>query len=202
MKPPAELLEALRGKRLLIFDFDGTIADTTPLHAAAFSQALAPLGIAVHYPDIAGRKTADALRHCLTGAGREFTEADVMALTAEKQRRVRQMIARSLKPLPGVHDFLQWAKSRYRLAMYTSGSRGTVSLALDKLGYTGWFDPLICADDVACAKPDPEGFLTVLRLTGISASEALVFEDSDVGFLAASVAGLAYFDVRTVMWSE
>jgi len=202
MKPPADLLEALRGKRLLIFDFDGTIADTTPLHAAAFSETLAPLGMTVHYPDIAGRKTADALRHCLTGAGREFTEADIMALTAEKQQRVRQMITQSLQPLPGVDEFLRWARPRYRLAMYTSGSRGTVSLALEKLGYTGWFDPLICADDVAFAKPDPEGFLTVLQITGIPASEALVFEDSDVGFLAASVAGLAYFDVRMMIWSE
>ena len=61
--------QLLQGKRLLIFDFDGTVADTSPLHAAAFAQVLAPLGIAVDYPAIAGLKTLDAMRKCLAAGG-------------------------------------------------------------------------------------------------------------------------------------
>ena len=196
MKPVANLNEALLDKRLLIFDFDGTVADTTPLHAAAFSNVLGPLGIAVDYPSIAGMKTLDAMRQCLVQAGRSPTQEEVTELAVAKQQCVRQMIVQALQPLPGVDGFLRWAKQRYQLAMYTSGSRATVHLALDKLGYTGWFNPLLCADDVHHAKPNPEGFLTVLKITGEAASQALVFEDSDAGFAAASAAGLAYFDVR------
>lgn len=195
MKPVNLLVEALRGKRLLIFDFDGTVADTTPLHAAAFCQVLAPLGIAVDYSAIAGLKTQDAIRQCLNGAGRILDEAALARLVTAKQQCVRQMIGQALQPLPGVDQFLRWARPRYTLAMVTSGSRGTVSLSLEKLGYTGWFDPLICADDVQQAKPDPEGFLAVMSITGVPVTEALVFEDSLAGVMAAKSAGIDCFDV-------
>lgn len=200
MKAVASLLQALQGKELLIFDFDGTVADTTPLHAAAFSQVLAPLGIMVDYPSIAGLKTLDAIRQCLDGAGRILPDAEVQALVVEKQKLVRQMITQGLEPLPGVDEFLRWARPRYRLAMATSGSRGTVRLALEKLGYTDWFDPLVCADEVSNAKPDPEGFLKVLQITGASADATLVFEDSDAGLEAARNATLAVIDIRVMLW--
>lgn len=195
-----DFFEMLQGKRLLIFDFDGTVADTTPLHAAAFAQVLAPLGVAVDYPSIAGMKTLDAMRQCLNKVGRILDDAELAALVAAKQQRARQMIGEALLPLPGVDEFLRWARQRYRLAMVTSGSRGTVNLALEKLGYTGWFDPLVCADDMARAKPDPEGFLQVLRMTGVLAEEALVFEDSQAGFRAAEAADLDFVDARQNPW--
>lgn len=194
--PDIGLTEALLGKRLLIFDFDGTVADTSSLHAAAFTEVLAPLGVVVDYPRIAGLNTLDAMLHCLQSAGRKLDELQLAALVTSKQKCVRRMIVQAVRPLPGVHSFLLWARPRYKLAMVTSGSRGTISLALDKLGYTDWFDPLICADDVKKAKPAPEGFLKALFSANVLASEALVFEDSEAGFQAASKAGLDYVDVR------
>lgn len=201
--PTAEALrKLLDGKRLLIFDFDGTVADTAPLHAAAFAEVLTPLAVAVDYPSIAGLKTVDAIRVCLRHAELELPDEQVAGLVMAKQQRVRQMIAQDLQPLPGVDGFLRWAKPRYRLAMVTSGSRGTVSLALEKLGYTCSFDPLICADDVAQAKPDPEGFLRALQITGVPAEGGLVFEDSDAGLQAARSALLDVIDVRVLSWQN
>ena len=187
----------LKGKELLIFDFDGTVADTTPLHAAAFEEVLVPLGITVNYATIAGMKTLDAMQKCLNDAGQFLPEAEVYELVAAKQRSVRLMIVRDLQPLLGVDDFLCWAKKHYRFAMVTSGSYGTVSLSLEKLGYTGWFDPLICADDIQKAKPDPEGFIKALQMTATPAVKALVFEDSEAGFNAARCAGLDCIDVKS-----
>ena len=195
MKAVASLLQALEGKKLLIFDFDGTVANTSPLHAEAFSQVLAPLVNRVDYPSIAGLKTWDAIHQCLERAGRILSNAEVQALVFEKQELVRQMINQGLEPMSGVDEFLRWARPRYRLAMATSGSRGTVSLALKKLGYLGWFDPLVCSEEVSSGKPDPACFLQVLAITGFSASEALIFEDSDVGIEAAQCAGVAYYNV-------
>ena len=194
--------EILHNKRLLIFDFDGTVADTTPLHAAAFSQVLAPLGVTVDYSRIAGLKTLDAMRQCLNAVGSTLDEAALAKLVTAKQQCVRQMIHRALQPLSGVDAFLRWVRPHYKLAMVTSGSRGTVSLALEKLGYVGWFNPLICAEDVEKAKPAPEGFLLALQLAGVSAGDALVFEDSDAGLQAAANAGLRYVDVRYSTWSS
>jgi sugar-phosphatase len=202
MKPVANLAGALQGKCLLIFDFDGTVADTTPLHAAAFAEVLAPLGIEVDYSCIAGLKTLDAMRHCLHGAGRVLDESVLAALVTAKQQSVRNMISQTLQPLPGADAFLRWVRPRFRLAMVTSGSRCTVSLALGQLGYTGWFDPLICAEDVQKAKPDPEGFLAVIKRTGVSANQALIFEDSAAGFAAANSAEIDCCDVRSGLFTS
>ena len=63
--PYASIRCLLAGKTALIFDFDGTIAETTPLHARAFEETLAPLGVAADYPSIAGLKTQEAIVRCL-----------------------------------------------------------------------------------------------------------------------------------------
>jgi len=179
------LVKLLEHKKLLIFDFDGTLADTSSLHARAFEEVLAPYGITVDYHFIAGMKTSDAMKKCFATAGIVVSQDEIDALVTAKQQRVRTLIQTELQPLQGVDTFLRWAKQRYRLAMYSSGSRGTVSIALDKLGYSGWFDPMLCSDDVAHAKPDPEGYLMILRITGVSAKEVIVFEDSISGLHAA-----------------
>ena len=200
MSTSNKLLQLLDGKRLLIFDFDGTVADTSPLHAAAFEETLAPLGVPVDYPSIAGLKTSDAIRQCLTAAGKMVSAKELDTLVSEKQSKVRQMIGKGLSPLLGVDEFLRWARPRYQLGMVTSGSRATVSLALASLGYETWFEPLICADDVQHAKPDPEGFLKLLEITGVTPNSALVFEDSAAGFSASRQAGLEFVDVNVEAW--
>ncbi len=198
MESLINLAEVLRSKRLLIFDFDGTVADTSPLHAKTFKHTLAPFGVSVHYPDIAGLKTRDAMLYCLDQPGISLDAAVIDTLVSEKQVKVRQLIKSDLEPMPGVDAFLRWARRRFQLAMVTSGSRGSVSLALEKLGYTGWFDPLICAEDVTNAKPIPEGYLKVLNLTQTKPNEAIVFEDSNIGIASAKSAGLEAIDIRKI----
>ena len=195
------LEEALQGKRLLIFDFDGTLVDTSPLHAAAFSKVLAPFDIMVDYASIAGMKTRDAMQRLLMDAKVTLNEAKIARLAIEKQLCVRHLISQGLQPMAGVDDFLRWARQYYKLAMVTSGSKETVSLALKQIGYTGWFDPLICAEDVTVAKPSPEGYLMALKMTDMKASDALVFEDSEAGFASATEANIDYINVNELSWS-
>jgi HAD superfamily hydrolase (TIGR01509 family) len=184
----------------LIFDFDGTVADTSPLHARAFNEVLAPYGITIDYPAIAGLSTRDALRSVLANSAQVFSDSVVDSLVSAKQRTVRAMIAEELEPLPDVGAFLRRTRKQFVLAMASSGSRGTVGLGLEKLGYGGLFIPLLCADDVQFSKPDPEIFLKVLEYTRIPAAAAMVFEDSDAGLTAANLAGIDSYDVRTHGW--
>jgi sugar-phosphatase len=200
MKASADDCALLAGKQALIFDFDGTVAETTPLHARAFAETLAPFGISVDYFSIAGLKTADAIIRCLRDAGRSAEDFDLPALIAEKQRRARVLVASTLKPIREVEAFLVRARFRFRMAMVTSGSRGTVGLALRKLGYEAWFNPIICAEDVVNAKPAPDGYLAALAALELRPDQVLVFEDAESGFEAARAAGLAVVDARSFDW--
>ena len=196
------LLPRIQGKNLLIFDFDGTIADTSPLHEAAFKIVLLPLGVIVLYPAIAGMRTAEAMVHCLTNCGVNLQKHELDNLMSAKQRLVREMMQYQLHPMPGVDRFLEWARKHYRLSMATSGSRNTVELALAKLGYSDWFDPLVCAEDVERAKPHPDAFQKVLMLTGCPPEAALIFEDSDAGLVAARAAGVSCVHVNAESWNR
>lgn len=197
MTPSRALLQALIGKELLIFDFDGTIADTSPLHAQAFAYTLAPLGISICYQSISGMRTADALMSCFKSSGLEPpSSSSLQLLVAQKQQRVQELIGLALEPLPQVSAFLSWLKPHYSMALVTSGSRSTVTLALDKLGYSSLFPLKIFAEDVKAGKPDPEGFLLALEFHKCVPQNALVFEDSEAGFQAAAAANLDFINVK------
>ena len=193
---------ALKDKCLLIFDFDGTLANTSPLHGAAFNAVIARWGFNIDYSTVAGMRTRDAFAACFAKAGLVVSESLLQQLTLSKQAFVRALIQKELRPLPSVEEVLLWARPRYTLALYSSGSRETVTLAMEKIGYTGWFEPMLCAEDVINAKPHPEGFLKILAMTDIRAESALVFEDSDAGIEAAERAGIATVDVRKIPFKE
>jgi len=190
----------IKNKKLLIFDFDGTLADTTPLHANAFEQVLNPFKINFDYRLIAGMKTSDALRKCFVLAGIQNLSSDLISeLADKKQRIVRNLISLELQPLPGINQLLDAVSGKYRLALVSSGSRLTVSLALAKLQLEDLFKISIFAEDVVYAKPSPEGFLKALELSGAQRGESLIFEDSEVGFEAAKKAQIDYVDIRSVV---
>ena len=195
-----DIHDLLEGKNLLIFDFDGTIADTSSLHAEAFSQTLRPLGLEPDYESIAGLKSSDAIRKCLESRRLARSEREIEFLVRTKQSIVRNLISAKLVALPGVNQFLQLARTRFHIALASSGSKGTVNLALQKLGLEGVFSAILCAEDAANGKPSPEIFLKTLERFGRPPEEALIFEDSESGLNAAKRAGIESHDIRTSGW--
>jgi beta-phosphoglucomutase len=184
------LAELLTGKALLIFDLDGTLIDTTPIHARAFEETFAPLNVAVDYSTIAGMKTEDAVEKLLAGAGVASSPELVDGLTQEKRRRALALMD-SAEPIEGAADFVSRARSRYRVALCTSGSRRATERSLETVGLAGVFDPIVTGEDVSAGKPDPASYLEVLGRAGVEAGQALVFEDADLGAEAARRAGIA-----------
>ncbi|SFR98944.1 HAD family hydrolase [Sphingomonas jatrophae] len=180
----------LARRRLFIFDLDGTLADTSPIHAAAFSAAFAPHGIAVDYATIEGFATDAAVRTLLAGAGRPAEAATVAALVAAKRAAARNGLA-AVREVAGAGAFVAHAAAAgHRLALCTSGARETVERTLASIGLADRFECVITADDVTRAKPAPDGFLAALARTGVAARDALVFEDSAAGLAAAQAAGI------------
>lgn len=180
----------LARKRLLIFDFDGTLVDSSPLHARAFAEVFAPHGVEVDYPRIAGMTTEAAVDRLAADARLALAPDERQRLVGAKRERGRELIERELEAIEGAPDFVRAAAGRFRLALCTSGSRPSVEAALARVGLTGCFDPLLTAENVTRGKPDPEMFRAALDRAGTAAGEALVFEDADSGVEAAKAAGI------------
>jgi len=174
--------------RALIFDFDGLIIDTeTPL-----IDALA----AIH--ERAGHPYSRAGALGLVGhVGIEFDpwtafgpEVDRASLVKEHHDLYRAMCARQ-PVLPGVLDYLNGAKSRgLKLGVASNSSHRHVDGHLTRLGLIDFFDVIRCREDVPRTKPEPDLYLAVLAHFGFLPTEAIAFEDSAPGAVAARTAGL------------
>ena len=184
----AELTSLLEQKDLLIFDLDGTIADTSPLHSRGFREAFARYGANVDYELIAGLTTAAAVEKIAKDAQLELSADERAAMVLDKQTRVRRLIETELEPLEGSVDFVRAAGKRFTLSLCTSASRATAELSLCRLGIGECFSSIFTADDISVGKPSPEVFLRSLERHRIGAERAIIFEDADSGLAAAAAA--------------
>jgi HAD superfamily hydrolase (TIGR01509 family) len=183
--------------KALIFDVDGTLSDTDPVHREAFAAFLEPHGITVtdevYLARISGRTNAAIFADLFPG--RDSAELDRFA--EEKEALFRRM-APELPPLAGLLDLLAWAQERaLKLAVVTNGPRINLEHAMEGLAVRDFFEVLLAREDVTHGKPDPMPYLTALDRLGTEASEAIVFEDSPSGIRSAKGAGIFTFGLLT-----
>jgi HAD superfamily hydrolase (TIGR01509 family) len=127
------------------------------------------------------------LSHLETLLGRDLTTLDLSARAME--RNLARILL--LQPLPGVAGTLRAARRLgLKLAVASSSRHSWVDSHLTRLGLTHFFQVVRCADDVSCTKPAPDLYLSALAALGVNADEAIAFEDSPNGVLAARRAGL------------
>ena len=193
------LAAQLARKTLLIFDLDGTLADSSPIHDRAFREAFAPLGIVPDYSTIAGMTTDAAVDKILAHAATAVSDERRTALIEDKRKRSLALLETELVEIDGSVAFVRRVQPYYRLALCSSGSRPAVERTIALLGLASAFDPVVTADDVVRGKPDPEGFLRVLDQTRTAADDALVFEDADSGIEAAAKAGIEAIRIGPAM---
>jgi beta-phosphoglucomutase len=183
--------------KALIFDMDGTLVHSDPVHLEAFAEVLKAEGVdineEIYRSKIIGRTNeaifASLLPHL--PVEKHETYAD------EKEATFRRM-AQDLKPLEGLLDLLGWAEMRgIRIALVTNAPRLNADHMLEALGLAGRFEVEITIEEVERGKPDPLPYLTALERLGIQADEAIAFEDSPSGMRAAKAAGLFSFGVLT-----
>lgn len=179
-------------KRYVIFDFDGTIADTNSLHSAAFEEVLKPLGIVdFQYNTYMGRKTKEVFKDFFQSKAISYSEKEIEELTDKKQNLVRKLIVQKLEAYEGAIPFIRLLRNKGKiLSVATSSSRTGVTLALNKLGLYEDFHYIITGDDVEKAKPSPEIYLKALKLANMQPVESIVIEDSISGSMAARQADL------------
>ncbi len=188
--------------KALIFDMDGTLADSDPLHLVAFSDLLVPHGIRmdedVYRTRISGRTNAAIFADF-------FPEASVKEqerLADEKEAAFRRL-ATDLLPLRGLLELLDWAERRsLAVGLVTNAPPENARHVLEVLRNGTRFQVKIVGGDVARGKPDPLPYLTALDRLGVTADEALAFEDSVSGVRAAKAAGIRTIGILTGQTEE
>ncbi|WP_134499893.1 HAD family hydrolase [Microvirga pakistanensis] len=183
--------------KALIFDMDGTLVHSDPVHLRAFSEVLKPEGVRIdeeiYRSTIIGRTNEAIFASLLPGRSAE----EHVAFADEKEATFRRL-ALELKPLDGLIDLLDWADQRgIKIALVTNAPRLNAEHMLDVLGVTERFPVQITIEQVERGKPDPLPYLTALERLGVHASDAIAFEDSPSGMRAAKAAGLYSFGILT-----
>ena len=185
--------------RALIFDCDGTLADTMPIHYRAWTQILHPRGIPFderRFYQLGGMPTAKIIRVLSEETGIPVTDAEIETLVHVKES-IFLTLLHEVTALDSVVGIAERYRGRLPMAVASGGYRAIVQQTLQAIGIHDWFDALVCAEDTARHKPEPDVFLeAAARLGNIPASACVVFEDTDIGLEAARRAGMQGIDVR------
>lgn len=179
-----------------IFDCDGTIADTMPLHFLAWTRAMQELG--GQFPEELfyswGGKPTDVIV-------RELNTMFGLSLDVEKTVRTKEdYYLQSVPDVAAVVPVLDFARSIFGtapMAIASGGHHELVDATLAALGITDLFVAVVCAEDYVNGKPAPDPFLEAARRMGVPAQGCVVFEDSPTGIAAAEAAGMAHVFVPT-----
>jgi HAD superfamily hydrolase (TIGR01509 family) len=184
------------GIRGLIFDCDGTLADTMPAHHRAWVAMLQPHGIA--FPEdrfyaMGGMPTAQIIRVLAADAG--VAVHDVDAMVHAKERLFLQMLD-AVQPIAPVVAIANAYRAVLPMAVASGGYRDVVGRTLDQLRIRSWFQAMVTAEDTQRHKPEPDVFLEAARRLSVPPAACAVFEDTELGLEAARRAGMLGLDVR------
>ncbi|MCC6579045.1 MAG: HAD family phosphatase [Phycisphaeraceae bacterium] len=196
----------------LVFDFDGVIVDSEPLHFRAFVETARPLGVSMTWEQylktFVGYDDRDAFRVMLgmkpgiPGNGEQ--ERRIAELAKEKGRAFERQVRSGAHAIPGVLDLIRDARKHVPLAISSGATRADIDLVLGPLGLDDTFNPIVTADDVERSKPDPQCYaLAVRKLAAmhpklkLRPQDCLAIEDTAAGIAAARAAGLMTLGIGT-----
>jgi len=179
----------------ILFDCDGTLADTMPAHYRAWLSVTQAHGIVFdedRFYSLGGRPTRDIVLTLATEAGLAI---DVEHAARHKERGFLDQLDRIL-PIDPVVDVVRRSRGRVPMAVVTGGYHDVCRQILDRMGIADCFDTIVASEDTARHKPDPDPFLEAARRLGARPERCVVWEDSGLGIEAARRAGMQWIDVR------
>jgi len=190
----------------LLFDLDGTLIDTMPLHYQAYAEVLGQRGLRITeaaFMSAIGEPARKAIPLFLKAAGiKTIAASDVASIHQEKKKVFERALATAhLAPLQAA-SLLVAAKGRRKIGLVSSGNRPGVIALITAMQWDRMFDVVISGDDVAKGKPDPEPYLAAAAFLGVDPKNCLVLEDTKSGFEAGAAAGMTVLDVTRLKLSN
>jgi len=191
-------------KYLVIFDMDGVLADTGPIHFQSWvKMANEDAGVNFtkeFFEESFGQQSIPITRKLV---GTNVEQALVEKWANLKEKYYREMVKDKLEPLPGVIELIRDLKKKnIKLAVGSSGPLENVELLLTSLKIKHYFDVVITAEDVKNGKPDPDVFLIAANKLDLKPENCLVIEDAPVGIEAAKRAGMKSIALTTTHKKE
>ncbi|KAK4400436.1 Haloacid dehalogenase-like hydrolase domain-containing protein Sgpp [Sesamum angolense] len=185
----------------VLFDIDGTLCDTDPLHYSAFREMLKEIGFNGGIPiteeffiaNIAGKHNEDIASVLFPNdheRGLKFTD--------DKEAVFRRIVKEKIEPVKGLHKFTKWIEDRgLKRAAVTNAPRENAELMISLLGLSDFFHAVILGSDCDRAKPFPDPYLMALEVLKVSKEHTCVFEDSISGIKAGVAAGMPTVGLTT-----
>ena len=182
--------------RGLIFDCDGTLADTMPAHYLSWSQMLSLHGLTFsqqQFYQLAGIPTEGIIRRL---AREQAVLLQDEAQMVREKERLYLLQLQQVVPIKSVVQIAADYRGKLPLAVASGGQRQVVHQTLEFLGVLDWFDAIVCAEDTSRHKPEPDVFLEAARRIGVAPELCVGFEDAELGLTALRRAGMQAIDVR------
>ena len=187
--------EIQSGAKALIFDLDGTLADSMPVHIECWNLTCQTFNY--HFPvemmiKMTGMPTRTFAEYVKKDSGCSLSIDEIINL---KQANFHRLV-HTIKPFEKMADFVKKHHGKIPMSIGTGGGRKSSQLILDVIGLNDYIDILVSADDVTKHKPEPDTFLKCAELMDVAPAFCQVFEDGEMGMRAALTAGMIVTDVR------
>lgn len=197
----------------LIFDYDGVVVDSEPVHMEGFARVVKPMGIEFAKDEYCekylGFDDYMGFAAILRNHNRDFSRELIDKLVAEKTVILKEALAGAVDSIPGVVDLIrQGGELNVPMGICSGALRDEIKVSLEYLGLREFFPVIIAAEDVREGKPHPEGYITAAKQLGeifdveIRPERCVVCEDSPTGISAAKAAGMKVLGLSTTYAPE
>jgi len=177
----------------IVFDFDGVLADSEPLHLRAYQEVLTPLGISLtrddYYANLLGFDDVGVFRAVGERAGLRLDDRRIAALIEQKSRVFDEVIATTDVLYPGASECVERMASAYPLGVASGALRAEIVAVLRRARLDGHFRFIVSAEDTVRSKPAPDPYLRAALLHGLPPASCVAIEDSRWGLESARYAG-------------
>ena len=180
----------------VVFDFDGIIVDSEPMHFRAFQNVLEPLGKGFPWEEYCetyiGFDDRDAFREAFKAKGEKICARDLKRMMAEKAEFFQQLVREGkAAPLPGAVELIESIPRKLPLALCSGALKEDILPILSNLGIEEAFSEVVTAEDTQKSKPDPAPYKLAIKKLGLDdPATAVAIEDTPVGIISAKGAGL------------
>ena len=187
--------------RAVVFDFDGVLADTEPLHLAAYQEIFSDMGVELspeeYYEQYVGYDDEGMFRRMASVRGWQLTDEQIAALIVQKSAVFEQVIARTDVLYAGARACVEQVADAYPLGIASGALKHEIEMILERGRLRQHFAFIVASGDTPESKPRPDPYLRAAVLHGLPPADCVAIEDSRWGIEAAKAAGMACVAITT-----